>query len=118
MRKIKLRRTVIMFLLAISISNISIATQEEILQSQSETLNIKEFVSEANKYTSEVFSGIDVNDLMNDAIKGNIDNKNLIGKVLNLFGKEIKQTIRIIRKHSCYYCSTCNFKKHKRWIRK
>lgn len=96
MQKINFRRILVMFLFIISISNISIATQEEILQSQSEALKIKDFVEEANKYTKDTFTGVDVNNLMNDAIKGNINNKTLIGKVINLFGKEIGETLKIV----------------------
>ncbi len=106
MPKIKIIRIVFIFLLIISLSNISIATQEEILENQSETLNIKGFVEEANKYTKDVFSGIDANDLINDAIKGEIDNKTLIDKILNIFGSEIKQTIQIIRRYYRYYSNT------------
>ncbi len=106
MLKTKIIKIIIIFLLISSLSNISLATQEEILESQSETLNIKGFVEEANKYTEDVFTGIDTNDLMNDAIKGEIDNKTLIDKILNIFGKEIKQTLRIIRKYYCHYCNT------------
>lgn len=82
------------------------ATQEEILQSQSETLNIKEFVNQANKYTQEVFDGLDAGTLLNNAISGKIDNQTLFTKILNLFGKEVKDTLRIIRKHYCYYSNT------------
>ncbi len=106
MLKTKIIKIIIIFLLISSLSNISLATQEKILESQSETLNIKGFVEEANKYTEDVFTGIDTNDLMNDAIKGEIDNKTLIDKILNIFGKEIKQTLRIIRKYYCHYCNT------------
>ncbi len=106
MLKTKIIKIIIIFLLISSLSNISLATQEEILESQSETLNIKGFVEEANKYTEDVFTGIDTNDLINDAIKGEIDNKTLIDKILNIFGKEIKQTLRIIRKYYCHYCNT------------
>lgn len=97
MQKIKLKIILITFILIISISNISLASQDEILQSQKETLNIKGFVNEANKYTEDAFSGMDIGDLMNDAIKGNIDNKTIISKILSLFGKEIRETIKIIR---------------------
>ena len=106
MLKTKIIKIIIIFLLISSLSNISLATQETVLERQSETLNIKVFVEEANKYTEDVFTGIDTNDLMNDAIKGEIDNKTLIDKILNIFGKEIKQTLRIIRKYYCHYCNT------------
>jgi len=97
MQKIKKRILVIIFMVVIWISNISFATQEEILNSQAENLNIKGFVSEANKYTKDVFEGVDASDLINDAIKGEIDNKTLIEKILGLFGKEVTQTLTIVR---------------------
>ncbi|MCI8482129.1 MAG: hypothetical protein HFJ27_03460 [Clostridia bacterium] len=82
------------------------ATQEEILQTQSDMLNIKGFVQQANQYTKEAFDGIDVETLLNDAIKGKIDNGNIITKILNLFGKEIKDTIMIVREYSYNNCHT------------
>lgn len=82
------------------------ATQEEILQTQSETLNIKEFVDKANQYTQDVFTDIDAENLLNDAITGKIDNQTILKKILNLFGKEVKETIKIIRKHYCHYCDS------------
>ena len=96
MQKIKKKISAIIFIIIICISNITFATQEEILESQSETLNIKEFVSEANKYTKDVFSGIDAKDLINDAIKGDIDNKTLFSKIISLLGKEVTETIKIV----------------------
>lgn len=54
----------------------------------------------------EVFSGINLNDLMSDAIKGNINNKTIFSKIINLFGKEVRETITIVRKYYCSYCST------------
>lgn len=86
---------VICLFLGIS-STISLATQEDVLQSQTETLNIKGFVSQANNYTKDVLGEINIGDLLKDAMKGNIDNKTLLDKVIQLFGKEIKDTFRII----------------------
>ena len=106
MQKIKLKTILLIFILIMGISNVSLASTEEILETQSETLNIKEFVNEANKYTNEAFSGIDVGNLLSDAIKGNIDNKTILSKIFNLFGKEVRETIKIIRKYSGDYCYT------------
>lgn len=106
MKRTRFVKIALIFLLITCLENTSIATQEEIIQSQSETLNIKGFIEEANKYTQEVFSGIDAKDLINDAIKGKIDNKTLFDKVLNLIGKEVKQTIQIVRKYYCNYSYT------------
>lgn len=97
MKRTRFVKIALIFLLITCLGNKSIATQEEIIESQSETLNIKGFIEEANKYTEEVFSGIDARDLINDAIKGKIDNKKLLDKVVNLLGKEVKETIQIVR---------------------
>lgn len=84
-----------------TISQTTLATQEDILSSQTESLNIKQFVEEADKYTKEAFDDLDINTLLNDAIKGKIDNSSILNKIIGLLGKEVKQTIGIIRKH--YY---------------
>lgn len=92
------------FLLYIVSPFVVASSQEEILQSQSDTLNIKDFVSKANEYTKETFGGVDAGTLLNEAISGKIDNQTLISKIFSLFGKEIKETIKIIRKHYCHCC--------------
>lgn len=96
----------ILFIVLLITPSASYATQEEILQSQSETLNIKEFINKANKYTQDVFEGLDASTLLNDAISGKIDNKTIFTKILSLFGEEIKDTLKTIRKHYCYYSNT------------
>jgi hypothetical protein len=70
---------------------------EEIIQNQSETLNIKGFISEANKYTANVFEDIDAGTLLNEAIQGKINNKTIFNKIINLFGDEVKDTLKIMR---------------------
>lgn len=101
-QKTKIVKIFIIFIMFFIIRSPCYASQEEILKSQSESLNISGFVSEANKYTKDVFSDMDINDLMKNAIKGNIDNKTIFSKILGLFGDEIGKTLKIIRKH--YYC--------------
>ncbi len=94
----------ILFIVILVLNSSCYASQEEILQSQSETLNIKGFVSQANEYTKDVFDGMDAGTLLNDAIQGKIDNKTIFQKILSLFGNEVKDTLRIIRKYYCNYC--------------
>ena len=89
-------RFIIILLLFMLLQNTSFATQEEIVSSQAETLNIKGFVSEANKYTKDVLEGMDANELLKDAMKGSIDNKKIATVLLNLLGKEVKQTITVV----------------------
>lgn len=96
-RKTKIIKILILIILFFLIQPQVYATQEEILQTQSETLNIKEFVDKANQYTQGAFTDIDAENLLNDAIAGKIDNQTILKKILNLFGKEVKETIKIIR---------------------
>jgi len=64
-----------------------------VIESQKDTLNISSFIKEANKYSSEVLEDIDVSDLFNSAIKGEINNSTIFKKILNIVGKEILQAI-------------------------
>lgn len=71
-------------------------TQEEILSSQKESINISKFIEEAKKYTSDVFQDTDYHELLNSAITGNIDNKSLAKSLLQVVGKETIGSIRTI----------------------
>ena len=68
---------------------------DAILESQSETLGISSFIEEADKYKSEDFD-IDIGDLITQAIKGEIDNKTIGEKILNLLFNQIGEAIKSI----------------------
>lgn len=50
---------------------------------------ISSFLDEANKYTKETFQDIDIGELLNSAIKGEVDNSKLFSIILRLLGKEM-----------------------------
>ena len=54
------------------------ASQEEILSSQQDSLNISSFIKEAQKYTTDTFEDLDLGELFSSAITGNIDNETLL----------------------------------------
>ena len=88
-----------LMLLFIFLPQISLAesiSQEDIISSQEESLNISGFINEAKKYTSNVFEDVDYNKLLTSAISGNLDNRLLGRSILNLLGKETLSSIRII----------------------
>lgn len=64
------------------------------LTSQQETFGINSFIKNAESYAGEFFDDIDINELLNSAIKGDIDNTTLYKKVFNLLGDEIKTAIK------------------------
>ena len=98
--KNKLIGTIIIFILIfIFLPHDSLASeisQDEIIKSQKETLNITKFIEEAKKYTSQVFKEVDYGELLNSAITGNVDNEVLGKSILNLLGKETLGSIKII----------------------
>ena len=72
------------------------AENAEVIDSQKENLNIGSFIKEANKYTQEIFPDIDTSDLLNSAIKGEVDNKNIFQKILNPLGGQFVTALKIL----------------------
>ena len=64
------------------------------IESQQEIFGINSFIENSKKYTGEFFSVVNINDILNSAIQGKIDNSNIYKKILNLLGSEIKTGIR------------------------
>ena len=64
------------------------------IESQQEIFGINSFIENSKKYTGEFFSDVNINDILNSAIQGKIDNSNIYKKILNLLGSEIKTGIR------------------------
>lgn len=92
-----MKKAIIIFVfLILCIGNESIATDGEIIQSQKDSLKISSFIEEAQKYTKEIFPDIDMDNLLSSAINGNIDNNVMFKGIFNLFGKEVKDTIKIL----------------------
>lgn len=92
---------IILIMLILFIPNIVYATnetvsQEDIIESQQETLGISSFIEEADKYTKEVYEDIDMGELFSSAISGNIDNETIIKSILNSLGGEVLDAITVL----------------------
>lgn len=90
-----------LFFLLITSNHISYATeetasQEDILKSQQDNLNISSFIKEAQKYTQDNFEDLDIGQVFSSAITGNIDNKMIINTVIKLIGKEVIDCITVL----------------------
>lgn len=97
MKKI-IRITVLclVILFVFSESNVANTDKNEILNAQSESLNISSFIKESEKYTKESMPGVNLNELLSAAITGSIDNVKLIHLFFNLFGKEFLNSLMAI----------------------
>lgn len=68
---------------------------EDLIKTQEDSLGITDFIQESNKYTEDLFSELDMQELFKDALKGKVDNKAISKCIIQIFGKEIKNTITI-----------------------
>ena len=90
-KKIETKFILISFLL-FSLLNVivnPISYAEEEIEQQQEEFKIQDFIEESKKYSKEFFGDMDVGEVLNNAIKGEVDNKSIIERIFNLFGSEI-----------------------------
>ena len=92
---------IVLIILLIFIPNVARATnetvsEENIIESQQETLGINSFIDEADKYTKNIYKDIDMGELFSSAITGNIDNETIIKSILNNLGGEVIDAITIL----------------------
>ena len=86
----------VFFISPISYAEEETASQEEILSSQKDSLNISSFIKEAQKYTTDTFEDLDLGNLFSSAITGNIDNETLLKAFSKMIGKEVVSCINIL----------------------
>ena len=86
---------IVLLIIIIYISNCSYAT-DEIISSQMEQLNISSFIKEGQEYTKKALPDIDIHSLLESAMKGEVDNKTIINRILNLFGNELIDSFSLI----------------------
>lgn len=85
----------IMLMFIVTTTNITFASAD-MMASTEEALDISSFLSEAGKYTEEVFKDIDFSETLDEAIKGKIDTSGIGKEILEMLGIEIKEQITII----------------------
>lgn len=86
--------TIIVMVLIVFLSNSSYANDNQTIVEQQEEFKIQDFIKSAEKFTGEFFEDIDINEILNDAIKGEVDNSTLLKKILNILGKEVTTNIK------------------------
>lgn len=89
--------TIFAILICIFSTSISIAdTEDEVINSQMDSFNISNFIDEANKYSNDVLKDIDIQELLNNAIKGELDTNQLLKNIFPLPGTEIKEALKVM----------------------
>lgn len=91
-----IKKIIILFIITyFSIIPLSHAT-DAIISSQMEALNLSSFIKEGENYTEEIFPDINLNDFLNSAVRGEIDNKIIVRGILSVFGDEIVSAISLL----------------------
>lgn len=89
------KKIIVIFLLILTIHNMVQATNE-IIDSQLEALNLSLFIQEGERYTKDSFDGLNINEMLNSAIKGEINTKTIYSNILKILGDEITSSITIL----------------------
>lgn len=92
--KLKINLLIILILMFI-IPNKSFAS-DEIIESTEEMLDISSFISEAQKYTEDVFDDMDFSNILGSAMSGQIDGTSLVKRLFNLLGIEIRNQLTMV----------------------
>ena len=89
--------TIFAIMICIFGTSISIAdTEDEVINSQMDSFNISNFIDEANKYSNDILKDIDIQELLNNAIKGELDTNQLLKNIFPLLGTEIKEALKVM----------------------
>ena len=87
---------IILFMLILMPNIVYAETEDEIMKSTKETLKISEFIEQAQKYTGSFLEDVNLSEMLNEAIKGNVDNKTIYKKIIKLLGTEVSSSIKIL----------------------
>lgn len=85
--------TIILSILKSTISY-GVEMDENTIASQEETFGINSFIEKSKQYSGKFFENIDINEILNSAIKGEIDNSSIYKRILNLLGTEVQTGIK------------------------
>ena len=86
----------LLVLIVTPINSVYSANENETIKQQQGEFKIQDFIKNSKEYTGEFFEDIDVNEILNGAIKGKVDNSTLLKKILNLLGKEVVENVKAI----------------------
>lgn len=98
-KQMKIILIIIIMIISISNANISYCTStsnidESEIESQEKIFGISSFIQNSKQYTGDFFESIDIGEILNSAIKGEINNSNIYKKILSQLGNEVQTGIK------------------------
>ena len=95
MKKLKIKILLIILIIVFKCSiSYSANLDEQTIKDQQQTFGIQSFIENSKEYTGEFFKDIDIEDILNSAIRGEIDNSTIYKKILHLLGTEVQVGIK------------------------
>lgn len=94
-----MKKLITIFAILICIFSTSISkadTEDDVINSQMDSFNISNFIDEANKYSNDILKEIDIQELLNNAIKGELDTNQLLKNIFPILGTEIKEALKVM----------------------
>ena len=72
------------------------AVTENTLDEQKESFGISSFIKEAEEYSGDFFEDTCIDDILNSAITGKVDNSKIFKKIFNLLGTEVLESLKVL----------------------
>lgn len=76
------------------VPNYTFANEEQTLEEQRQEFGIQDFIKNAKQYTGDFFEDVDLDEILDDAIEGKVDNSSLLKRLLNLLGDQVLDNIK------------------------
>ena len=87
---------IVIIIILLTTSN-SYSSNEDTIKEQQNTFEINTFIKNSKEYVNEeIFKENDIKSIFESAIKGEIDNKTILSKIVGIFGKELKDIVGIL----------------------
>jgi len=100
MNKLRTKKLIGFFLMilliVVPITNTYAIDNDDTIKQQQEEFGIQDFIKNAKQYTGEFFEEIDIGEVLNDAIEGQVDNSTLLKRIFNLLGSEVITSLKAI----------------------
>lgn len=94
-----MKKIIIIFMVLVLLPKSVLANTSEdtnaVLDEQQSAFGIKDFLKQCKNYTNDLFDEVDISDIFSEAVKGNVDNKSFIKKILKKVGAEFTDVVQV-----------------------
>lgn len=90
---------IFIFIAILLFTNMKVQASElntDTIKEQQENFGISDFIKEVEQYTDDFFDDMNLSDMINSAISGEIDNSKIAKKILKLLGTEVSSTLKTL----------------------